>query len=412
MKESEVLTELNYSLSEWGLGQTGHLNRDEHGRLRAKITHAVLAMLNERLDPVYCDFGTLINNKFPNTVEQAYEHVLRNDDMGNFPLFICHDSIKTSFEPFRRNSHDHREVSHYLRKAHFEKFQLTKLDPLNRFQFERVSKAELFFHRWFVESDDSRQGVFMEAAIACHAIHHEKCYHCKRPKALRWKGGSADAWQDLVCTKCETIYEVKTKKDMDKVNKAFESNRIPAGSFRAACRLENSRPSSKKRYLVLLPRNAFNKMSGNMLVHPVQVEEISKILPAACEYTFNEQRSSIAIRSVVSVQSRAGFINRNSTRLWFDLPKADCSRPLEEIAKKVFLERFSEEEYERFNSKYFETSPILPPEEPSNPSNDTDRNLEPSAMEMAIQKLAKLGTPDDWEDLDDSDKDLESDSDE
>lgn len=239
----------------------------------------------------------------------------------------------------------------------------------------------------------------MEAAIACHAIHNETCFHCRHRHVLRWKGGSADAWQDLVCTNCQAIYEIKTKETTEHIRKAFEFNQIPGGSFRAACRLENSRPPNKKRFLVLLPRNATDKR-GRM-VHPVQVEEISKVLPAACESTFNARRQGIDIRSVVSVKKRISSLNRNSTRHWFDLPEVAHDRPLNKIAEEVFTRRFSEKEYEELKTKYF-TFSAIPETEESKKSVDTTANEteESARMQSLIKKFEQHDTADDWEDLD------------
>lgn len=186
MKEQEVLTELLCSLSEWGLGRTtGHSNATNHDRLRNKIIEDILAMLNEALDQPD-GFQDLIEVEFPDTLEEAYEHVLHHDDVDpDTPLFLSHDSVETGYAPFFRcyDRNSPRELIGYRRKPQFRSFQLVQLDPLNRFRFESVSKAELFFHRWFVSGNASRLGVFMEAAIACHAIHKEACFNCKSPNA-------------------------------------------------------------------------------------------------------------------------------------------------------------------------------------------------------------------------------------
>lgn len=221
-------------------------------------------MLNEALDQPD-GFQDLIEVEFPDSLEEAYEHVLHHDDVDpDTPLFLSHDSIETGYAPFFRcyDRNSPRKLIGYRRKPQFRSFQLVQLDPLNRFRFEPVSNAELFFHRWFASGNASRLGVFMEAAIACHAIHNEACFNCKCRRTLRWKGGRGNAWQDLVCTECQAIYEVKTKETRDHIQKALKYNQIPGGSFRDASRLESSRPVQHKRFLVLLPRNGASSPSA------------------------------------------------------------------------------------------------------------------------------------------------------
>ncbi|CAJ1934577.1 unnamed protein product [Cylindrotheca closterium] len=182
---------------------------------------------------------------------------------------------------------------------------------------------------------------------------------------------------------------------MEHIDRALYFNRISGGSFRAACRLENSRPSDQKRYLVLLPRNATTNKSGQ-LVHPVQVGEISTILPAACDSSFNVNTPGIAIRSIVSLKKQSVSLSDGkfkTTRHWFDLPKSVVARPLKEIAREVFLKRFSEDDLERLESKYILDVTIAGSEKKEEADTIIDGH-----DEVFANTIIELPQVDDWED--------------
>lgn len=79
----------------------------------------------------------------------------------------------------------------------------------------------------------------MEALVAHHVIYNQSCFHCKRLGGLRWHGGrdNDSSWTDLLCCKCNSTYEVKSKKDQATVDKTFRKfsrfgQLLPGGSFR------------------------------------------------------------------------------------------------------------------------------------------------------------------------------------
>ncbi|KAL7538859.1 hypothetical protein ACHAXR_011420 [Thalassiosira sp. AJA248-18] len=328
-------------------------------------------------DPI--DYKVL--KKFPKNYSDAYEHVLRNDEVSD-QIFCCSDKLNGGgyLEPFFR-CHDRRTgaFTGYKLKNEYQGFSSRELDPLYRFQFDEISNENLFYQRWFVDEDDaSADGVLFEAMLACHALQYEPCYDCKCLNALRWNGGGSASWQDMICIKCGATYEIKTKASMEKVENALHWNNLNGGSFSSWCRLRNSKQPNQKMYLVLLPRKStFNRHH-------------EKVLPKICSNSFNTNHNSIRFKSSVSLKL-------NTKAKWFNLPITGEVIEMGQIAVKVFKERFSEEKYERLRHLYFGS-------DSSDGDETSDKVEEKEAadhhVDDIINELKKVEiVPDDWEDL-------------
>ncbi len=177
--------------------------------------------------------------KFPKNYNDAYQHVLRNEDMPDIVGTYSDKLESEGYEPyFRRFDQRTGNFNGYTLKQEFKAYLPSQLDPLNRFTFNRCSKEEKLFNEWFLADDDSMDGLVFEAVLACHALQAESCHNCKYKNALRWNGGSGSSWQDLVCTNCEATYEIKTKATIEKVETALRY-KIQGGSFSAWCELKN-----------------------------------------------------------------------------------------------------------------------------------------------------------------------------
>lgn len=383
VSENEIREELDHSLSEWGLAggklAAGESTNKAHEKYRRSIIAEGIAMRTRGLDRPLNFAALRSNSSFPKDMQAAYEYVLRHDHVGS-PIYASTSDIDVSGAPFNRWYRNNRVVR-YQRKLEFKGLPLSSLDPLHRFKFEQISEAELVFNQWFVDDDPSGdQGIVMEAILACHAIHHEACFHCKCRNSLRWNGGGKSSWQDLVCIQCECFYEVKTKKDMDKIARSLKFNRIQGGSFVGWCMLNNSKRSDQKVFLVLLPRNAtMNRKSEK--VFPVQAVEIGKVLPNASHQTFNTKLKSIRLQSQISV-------NAHTLKHWFALPTPkNRVHLMPEEKEEIYVDRFSREDFDTFTKKYF-------------PSK-AEETLSSASLERDPFDVASLleNVPDDWEDL-------------
>ena len=315
-------------------------------------------------------------------------------------------------EPYRRwyGRDNKSKVLAYHKKPEYEVFTPIELDPLRRFTYDTMTKEEVLFRGWFLDDDASHQGLFMEAALSCHLIKNEKCHSCKYKNALRWNGGGQSSWQDLYCTVCFSTYEVKTKATTERVENAFKWNRIHGGSYYEWCKLNNRKPHpEQKRFLVLLPRMAtYNRkrdkgksviasrffdrdspLTKQNSVYPVHIAEISAVVPKLHPSSFNALATTITFKTNVSVKM-------STKEKWLDLPSTGEYVETWDIAEKVYIERFSQELFDAFTAKYFESDESTA----SKTSEDVDPNeFRKQEMEDVVEQLSKLEVPDDWEDL-------------
>ena len=264
--KKEVRDELVHSLQEWGVNRTfdklSPFHLHEHYKFRQKAILDCMANLSAMPLDGQIDYQALKSQKFPTNYSDAYEHVLRNDDVPDIVNTYTDTLDGEGFlEPYFRNI-DRRtgDIVGYRLKHAYQKLSSTQLDPLYRFSFHRTEREELIFKRWFLEDYASTYGVVFEALLSCHMLQAEPCYNCKAQNTLRWNGGGNTSWQDIVCTNCKATFEVKTKATLEKLETALRFNNIQGGSFTAWCELKNSKQSGHKMYLVILPRqHTFNR---------------------------------------------------------------------------------------------------------------------------------------------------------
>jgi len=344
-------------------------------------------------------------SKFPKDIRSAYEHVLHNEltDKDFIYAYIdkCCD-IDGPEEPFYRrpDKFNPSKVNYIRRKAH-KHTKMEDIDPLTRFQFEICSTEVVLFQSWILKTEGqaAADGLFFEAAIACHALQHESCYNCKCRQTLRWNGGSGSAWQDLICTMCKSTFEVKTKANMMKVESNFDYYRsIPGGSFTEWCRLINNGERNQKKFLVMMPRTpALNRQLQK--IHPVQIAEIDYVLPRIQPRTFNPNYSHVRLSTHVFLKKRAK---------WFDLPSPGEKIDRDDIAKEVFIKRFQKDCYDSLYNLYFGNSneeSKAPRTEYAGKSSEektaaNSGGLRVEAEETVIEQFRALEVaPDDWEDL-------------
>ena len=197
------------------------------------------------------------------------------------------------------------------------------------------------------------------------------------------------------------MYEVKTKANVEKIEKALHFNDIQGGSFSTWCQLMNTKQPNQKMYLVLLPRRpTFNRKKEKLRlqakpnsrflspVFPVTIAEINSVLPKLYPGTFNPNNKSIRFKSTISQKL-------NTKAKWFDLPVTGETIDMDAIAVRVFKERFSEETYCSLKEKYFG----------SDSSDDARGNKKyevPEVAESDLQSTIKALQEvevDDWEDL-------------
>lgn len=285
MDWSKARDELGHSLQEWGVYQTSKT----HMMFRKRVFEESLRMMQDF--GVTVSYDDLRSQKFPTEPEKAGEIVLRSDifDENDKPRYFSIDKLdlETTFPPyFRWYKKGQRNVVQDYRLRDGIKKECKKrgiyedeLDPFRRFEFVKAPESEFWYNRWFLSDEDSDLGVILEARIACYALQFQSCYNCNFSKSLRWYGGNKASWQDLVCTVCNSMYEIKTKATMEKVQACLETNSIFGGSFERYCRLRKSiRSPDQRMYVVLLPRKpTVNRKMEKC--RPVFIAEIENVLP-------------------------------------------------------------------------------------------------------------------------------------
>jgi hypothetical protein len=155
--------------------------------------------------------------------------------------------------------------------------------------------------------------------------------------------------------------------------------------------LHYSKRPDQKMFLVLLPRRAtLNRKSQH--VYPVQVAEIGKVLPRVYQQTFNSNNESIRLQSKASV-------NMHTKKHWFALPRMPVVQ-LQEIAEKVFINRFSQEAFDTFTELYFpsETKPEDCTEDSKHQASATSDGDQSTSSPVHLLPNREI-VPDDWEDL-------------
>lgn len=375
MNEIKIREQMVDSLKEWGL-------LDDSTFKTNVINTAIEKSKYKEDNPI--NFDSLKKNTFPKNLKDAFEHVLRYEILPS-PLYQCHDKLgMNGYEPFWKKGDRHEK------KKTFKKFLKSQLDPLHRFDFHETSEAKELFDRWIVnENDDSRVGALTQAAMTCHALQNTPCFNCKYRNSLRWNRSATASWQFLVCIQCKSFFNVKTKADMEKVEACFKYNDLFAGSFGSFCNIRNSKSPHQKMYLVILPRKpTFNRKKE--FVHPVTIAEVDSVIPKARERTFNKKLPSVAIAAAVRVKLK--------TRAnWFDLPEQNKISTYD-VAKKVFIERFTEGMFVSLSNAHMGISSATIP-----PSIEEGSNVEynqQSSMKNLSKELEQLEIPENWEEED------------
>ena len=84
------------------------------------------------------------------------------------------------------------------------------------------------------------------------------------------------------------------------------------------------------------------------IVYPVTIAEIDNVLPKLVQGSFNPNQNYVSFKSKVSLKL-------HTKAKWFDLSTTGGVIEMEEIAKRVFKDRFTENTYNEFMNLYFES---------------------------------------------------------
>lgn len=229
----EAKREIARELRAWGV-------RADRGKWHRKIINDALHVVES------CHGSTTIKNPkkstlkmLPENIEEAVAIIFRADIQGvdekrcRFTL----DSIagSGSTPPYIVSDCESDPSKFHTRvKWEYNRLGPDDFDPLNRFEFKKVSKREFFVQKWRNRSASSAvyQGHVFEALVVSHAIHSKQaCACCMARNCLRWNGGTDAPWMDMVCVNCGSCYEIKSKQNMEAIERDNEDGVIRGGSY-------------------------------------------------------------------------------------------------------------------------------------------------------------------------------------
>jgi hypothetical protein len=162
-------------------------------------------------------------NEFPKEPKQAAEVVLRTmlndivDKNNKIRTNLVEDNIGMSFAPYFL----HRTKKKYVLREEYRGFDQTDLNPLKRFTLVNLSQRDYLYELW--SNPDSLDGNVFESIVSSYVIFNKPCQHCKTTGSLRWNGGYglASSWADILCLECQSTYEIKSKKDVEKIRRSL-----------------------------------------------------------------------------------------------------------------------------------------------------------------------------------------------
>lgn len=378
MNQERVKLELSHCLEEWGVNGSHNNNnnssndRERNAKFKNHVLRAGVSMFNAKNEK--STFEHLVGDRaFPTSYEQAYRYVLEHDVEG-FKRSVKYKIVDKLAAEVRKEGREMRgsslpmlapyyrwyskrkpsEVIEYRRKKMYARFSDQDLDPFNRFTYLLGRKeSEYLFERWFCCSKDATYGTVLEATLACYALQNQvPCLSCHALKTLRWNGGFGTSFMDIVCTFCNSTYEVKTKADMEKCESQFERNYSIGGSYRGYWGHRNAMTKDQKMYLVVLPRDWTMGRNGKQY-RPVFCMEIDDVLPRLSSASFwsenppkrikRAQRDTLVVQSYIKTKI-------STKKKWFDLPKSCLSFDVDEIIRQVYIKSYSLAEYNRLNT--------------------------------------------------------------
>ena len=387
----EIVDSAKKSLTEWGVQPN---NGGQHVKFCNKIKNDTIKYFEE-VGEVDCD---VVRENLPEEIADAIHQVLLYEIEGNidrFTLIKDRVSVKnrngiplSNLPPFYANRNQVNSSFVPYRRPDYAKCTAEELDPFNRFMETEYSKTEYFFRIWF-DTPGLVDGNVFEAIVSCHAMHKEACHHCKCRGTIQWIGGGStyELWGDMICCKCKAMYEIKSKKSLQKIDDCFNKYNVQSGSFRRYYWNHNAHKHLKvKKFLVIVSRDP--TYVGKGMVWPVEIAEIDCVLPRLKNTAFTKTGTDIG--TIIKVKT-------NTRKRWFNIPhykELDVSKS----AEKAFCHCFSREKYQDLNFRRANGWKICEEKNEGNDSpkiEDTTPSIED--VRIALESMKTDNDDDDWE---------------
>lgn len=373
---------MRISLLEWGIQP---LNDKRHKDFSDKAIKTVESCVGspKKPSPLRAYLDDFKVNSLPEDPIAAIRHVFLNEleDTDSEELFsLTDDLLGESFPPFyeytNRTGRTFRK-----RRVEFKKYKEQDLDPFHRFSTRKLAPADYFKEIWSCK--DSLAGTGFEALVACQLIHSEACYNCRCRNTMRWNGGRSlgASWADVFCLKCLCTFEVKSKRDVQVIEKGFLRNSFNGGSYQTFTEYE---PLGPKRFLLLVSRKPTYDSRTSTYSHPVTIATIDHVTPKLQDAAFASNKMLIGS----DIQTKP-----TSRKLWFSVPA--CDADFTEMAQQVYDLHFGSGSWtKQLDNRQREAAPPSPEE-----GNTMD--MESLRKELVKKEFEEEDCADNWDDSED-----------
>jgi hypothetical protein len=305
---------LQRELLSWGVDTQ---NNPEHARFAAQVAAEVQSCQNA--EPHRC-CGVKPVDLPKDDVEEAVRIIFR-DNIVTCPrvIHVIDDKLEGGDDDRCCNVFPtvcQNQVKVQLKNSRFS-FGAA-IDPLRRFECVGTVEGQERFRDMVTDLDNSDEisGLASEVIVARYASHNEACYHCKSRNTLFWAGGP---WTDMICTYCSSAFEIKSKRNMEAVEKAGNAQSrfgINGGSYRGYYELHNDpgREAGWKHYLVLMSRKKSvtydMETNSHRFTWQVLIGEIRSVEPRLSGFSFAME--PVLLRSSITLKSEP--------KAWFNIP--------------------------------------------------------------------------------------------
>ena len=283
-------------LLEWGIDERNLEDHEKFASLSRKIIRQ--AQNNpERLERL-----KHATQRLPNDAEKAVRIVLqcaiqeRPEERCRCIKDIFCGGRKYNMAPYnvypsRKPNENH--VVYVRKKWEYDNLSKLDLDPLARFSEVPLTRRE-DYKEWFT-SPEIAEGLVYEARVAIQALYNEACRNCLGRKCLLWNGGPNVSWADMVCSNCDSTYEIKSRINMEAIERSNEHILIGGDFMNYHSLCSEERKDGWKRYLVEVSRKPSSTRIGSSSNQPewnwiVQIAPIDRLIPRLSPSCFVDGR--------------------------------------------------------------------------------------------------------------------------
>jgi len=219
------------------------------------------------------------------------------------------------------------------RRPVFREFEASQLDPLLRFKSQTVLVEDYFRDNWR-DFEGYKAAVFRAhvGRIACST--DVACANCNKPD-IRWNLSKGDHphWTKLVCSNCNSTYEIKTTGKQQGLQYQLEAGKVNNTSFLEQYYHLCKKYPEAKRYVVLVCTEGEPPFQ-------VHVGEVKRIEPWLKDKSFLNDQIRIYSRAILSKHKK-----------WFGIPSGVHHDETNHQAVHSLVEEVLKQNFSSFNEE-------------------------------------------------------------